>query len=808
MSFVIENEDYEVSWQLNQVGKHLYAWAIDPQIPKDSWRTIPQKAGIKGFAISAQNTDASNFTYLRLRYLAPGSSEWETIEDISLPPGETNYQRTYDPEIPKLFEEDGVLELIHTSDVVAATKQFELQVWLTPTEYQTATLGYAGDVIGGTPASANDPEGALPCASNPYFRKFLNKLVHLYDKSLAATFFSIVPYEFSGLAVPNETLQVWAAIPDFGQQPIQEKVLLATASSYTWSQTVPVQADGTYRFYMYLQPGKNTLRTQDAAGNYSPVLGVYTYKLYLWLCAYANEIKRHLADAIDQTQYDGWIGSDTTTPRYEALRDVWEPFIGLKRPSWMTDDEYETYIAHVLNQAFSKGSLVNGPREAVYALTGAYPTVFEDYIYQRGWHIGESYLLDDGQLAPGKYWYFVAAIDTGGQQSAFDKDKVLQVDTSFLAVENDTDYIDDRMINIINWGLQDSATTGIDRFRIFRGVGEIDLDSASAYQRFFYLAELANSSPPVRQTFFDNGTYIPDLSRTPNPAGMGPAALELENRTRTMVRVAQAMNNTFTVQVNLDNLYAKLLSLDQLDEAKTLIDELIKKTKRISHVHRISYVGSVGGYESGDATGDDVLVEHTTVARFPIVQFADDSWDMFFPDIVEMINAFTFNVQKADSDLFNWAMIGGNEQVYTKRELKTEAIAAIGNVVKTISHTLGVRQPLVQLISPSDELVIPDRVSFTSDLELEIEFNAHETGDWLILLMGGDPTDLFTVFRTVTDGSTTIDINHNLNNQYPLVQVLDDNGEIILPDDFIFTDADNSRVVLGESDTVRVIIIG
>ena len=64
-----------------------------------------------------------------------------------------------------------------------------------------------------------------------------------------------------------------------------------------------------------------------------------------------------------------------------------------------------------------------------------------------------------------------------------------------------------------------------------------------------------------------------------------------------------------------------------------------------------------------------------------------------------------------------------------------------------------------------------------------------------------------TYVHTQSSSSDTWSVNHNLNANYPIVQVYDENGDMVIPGEVEIVDADNLTVSLNAASTGKVVVM-
>lgn len=128
----------------------------------------------------------------------------------------------------------------------------------------------------------------------------------------------------------------------------------------------------------------------------------------------------------------------------------------------------------------------------------------------------------------------------------------------------------------------------------------------------------------------------------------------------------------------------------------------------------------------------------------------------------------------------------------------------------TVMHNIGYQWPFVQIINDDDECIIPNEISFDSQVSLSVDFGTDmvagkviscpSTGDLSI----GNTGTFFT--ENISIPSNTWSVNHGLNVKYPLVQVVNLNNKLIIPEEIEFVDENNLTITFNEAIQGKVIV--
>ena len=109
----------------------------------------------------------------------------------------------------------------------------------------------------------------------------------------------------------------------------------------------------------------------------------------------------------------------------------------------------------------------------------------------------------------------------------------------------------------------------------------------------------------------------------------------------------------------------------------------------------------------------------------------------------------------------------------------------------TFNHQMGQRYPIFQVFDTDGKVIIPTEITTVNSDNATITFSVPTAGK-AIASLGVGPGGLSQYFST----STTWSLAHNLNVDYPLVNVWDTNRNIIIPDRIESIDTNNIKVYL------------
>lgn len=101
----------------------------------------------------------------------------------------------------------------------------------------------------------------------------------------------------------------------------------------------------------------------------------------------------------------------------------------------------------------------------------------------------------------------------------------------------------------------------------------------------------------------------------------------------------------------------------------------------------------------------------------------------------------------------------------------------------TVPHNFGTKNVIAHVYDSTDNLIIPESLVTTNENQLDITFNQTTSGR-VVVAKGGHlvsgSIELYTVREQVSGGSSYT-INHNLNEDFPIVQIYDTNKKQVIP---------------------------
>jgi len=142
---------------------------------------------------------------------------------------------------------------------------------------------------------------------------------------------------------------------------------------------------------------------------------------------------------------------------------------------------------------------------------------------------------------------------------------------------------------------------------------------------------------------------------------------------------------------------------------------------------------------------------------------------------------------------------------------------------KAVTHNFGTKDVLVSVYNNSDQLIIPNSITTTNTNRVDITFDSATTGRVVVakgghlasgsaVLLGtsvissSGQIDLLTRYEESISGNTTYNITHNLNEDYPIVQIYDNNKRQVIPGYISASSSNAVQVDFDSSFSGKVIV--
>jgi hypothetical protein len=137
------------------------------------------------------------------------------------------------------------------------------------------------------------------------------------------------------------------------------------------------------------------------------------------------------------------------------------------------------------------------------------------------------------------------------------------------------------------------------------------------------------------------------------------------------------------------------------------------------------------------------------------------------------------------------------------------AVETFTNVTsKTVNHNFGTKNVIATVYNDSDQQIIPSTVTTNDENNITFTFD-NSTSGRIVVAKGGHlvsgSIELFTVRESIS-GASTYTITHNLNEDYPIVQVYDTNKNQAIPASITSSNSNNVSLVFDNAFTGTVVV--
>jgi hypothetical protein len=136
--------------------------------------------------------------------------------------------------------------------------------------------------------------------------------------------------------------------------------------------------------------------------------------------------------------------------------------------------------------------------------------------------------------------------------------------------------------------------------------------------------------------------------------------------------------------------------------------------------------------------------------------------------------------------------------------------ASLSSGVLTVTHNLGHKYAQVQIFNNTDNMIMPDDITLVDANSLTVDLTSFGTitGTWNAVVLDTGTTEAFntpTATRTFTNADLSggaLTFTHDLTDQYPIIQVYDENDQIVVPDNITGTSTSISTIDLTSFGTI------
>jgi hypothetical protein len=132
----------------------------------------------------------------------------------------------------------------------------------------------------------------------------------------------------------------------------------------------------------------------------------------------------------------------------------------------------------------------------------------------------------------------------------------------------------------------------------------------------------------------------------------------------------------------------------------------------------------------------------------------------------------------------------------------------------SINHNLGTKYPLVNVYDSNDKIVIPSGIKAIDSNNLDVYFSSAQSGNINIapgghIISGSVPVSNISglIYSGSYTNSATWSVPHNLNSDFPVVTVWDNNRDVVIPSRINSEDSNNIKVYFSSNQTGKVVVI-
>lgn len=183
---------------------------------------------------------------------------------------------------------------------------------------------------------------------------------------------------------------------------------------------------------------------------------------------------------------------------------------------------------------------------------------------------------------------------------------------------------------------------------------------------------------------------------------------------------------------------------------------------------------------------------------------------------LSVTNAVTASFFKGDGSALTNISAGVTEQA-------TISDSFTNVTSKSVTHNFGTKDVLISVYNNSDQLILPASTTTTNINNVTVTFDSVTTGRVVVakgghlvsgsavlvgtnVISGSAQIDSLTRYEESINGNSSYTITHNLNEDYPVVQVYDTNKEQTIPGKITASNANSVALEFDSSFTGRVVI--
>ena len=125
---------------------------------------------------------------------------------------------------------------------------------------------------------------------------------------------------------------------------------------------------------------------------------------------------------------------------------------------------------------------------------------------------------------------------------------------------------------------------------------------------------------------------------------------------------------------------------------------------------------------------------------------------------------------------------------------------------KTVTHNFGTKNVIATVYNDNDQLIIPSSVTTSDTNNVIITFDSSTSGRVVVAKGGHLVSGSVQLYKQAVSGDVSYTINHNLNEDFPIVQVYDTNKNQVIPSAITSSNADNVIISFDTSFNGTVVV--
>lgn len=198
-----------------------------------------------------------------------------------------------------------------------------------------------------------------------------------------------------------------------------------------------------------------------------------------------------------------------------------------------------------------------------------------------------------------------------------------------------------------------------------------------------------------------------------------------------------------------------------------------------------------------NTAADEWEITHNILYKYPFVQVMNNLNEVVYPYSIKYESTISLNIDfgPEEPDALK-DEVSGKVMTWIDSTNKYEEIIPSPSQTWNINHNLNQKYPLVVVVNTNDEVIYPDSITFVDENNLTIDFYRDAIQGTVVVGINAE-SDNFFISET-TSGSTW-DIEHNLGTEDVIIQIVNENDEMIVPDRIKVIDTNNIRVTFSES---------